>query len=69
MTTIVDRTRELCDELVALNQKLSIDYGDIERMDECLGELYSLQNALFTMLDIDTVDTYKKEWEVADEPC
>lgn len=56
MSTIIDRTRELCDELVALNQKVEIDYSDIEQMDECLMELYNLQNALASMLDLNSVE-------------
>lgn len=66
MSTIIDRTRELCDELVALNSKLEIDYADIELMDECLMELYNLQNALASMLDITSVEEVT---EVTDEPC
>lgn len=52
MSTIIDRTKELCEELITINAKAEIDYGDIEAMDDCLGELLSLQNALASMLNI-----------------
>lgn len=52
---MIDRTVELCDKLVRINQKHELLFSDIEEMDECLMELFNLQNALASILNIEEV--------------